>query len=413
MYTDLAHLASTNNALSNGRFYSMRQFFEGKEWGVARINGNTFYNAFCTNYSGRGYFIAFSSLGGQYVRNSDFEVGYNTFDSGCQAFQIFSNESGSAQWSLVNSPQLQMRIWFHDDVVTNIDRFGQSTSNTFPKSGTYATPGDNGSFFSLQNGVSDLTVQHLYVGPPKGSSPNFCLYVYNPAEGHAFQNSIFSYSNDDNNNGCWTSGYASGANPSPSTPGGAAVVGNVPVNLLWGPNVFLGGWQNSASLTEMTSGNITTQAAAWSTPAGSTFAAGNTIAARAAAIGFQKYANSGGNYALLSNSPYISGGASRASDGLDMGPNYLAICIQQGCVQNVRVRSLGGTSAIVSFVAPDSTGCTVDVSTNGLATFTRAVNSGGSRVQDVSLSGLTTETTYMYRVNCSVQQPTGSFTTTP
>jgi hypothetical protein len=413
MYTDLVHLASTNNSLSNGRFYSMRQFWENKEGARFKIIGNTFYNTFCTNYSGRGYFISFSSLGGLSVSNSDFEVGWNTFDTGCQAFQIFSNESGSAQWAGFNSPQLQQRIWFHDDVITNVDRYGQSTPNTFPKSGTYSTPGDNGLIFSVQNGVPDITLQHIFIGPPKGNSPSLCVFVYNATEGLAVQNSFLSYSNDDGNNGCWTSGYASGANPSPSTPGGGAITGNNPYNLNWGPNVFLGGWQNSANLTEMTSANITTQAAAWSSPAGSTFAAGNSIGARAAAIGFQNYANSGGNYTLVSSSPYISGGVSRASDGLDVGPNYLAICVQQGCVQNVRVRSIDGTSAIVSFIAPDSTGCSVDVSTNGLATFTRASNTGGSRVQDVMLSSLTPSTAYTYRVNCSVQQPVGKFTTTP
>jgi hypothetical protein len=161
----------------------------------------------------------------------------------------------------------------------------------------------------------------------------------------------------------------------------------------------------------MSSSDIAAQSGLWSGLGSTTFATGNTIAARAATISFTNY--TAGSFQLRSVSPYVSGGTGHASDGFDLGPDTLKQCAQQGCVQNVRARSVGRTSAIVSFVAPDAVGCTVDVSPNGLTTFNRIANSGGSRVQDVPLSGLTAASTYTYRVNCAVQQPVRSFSTTP
>jgi phosphodiesterase/alkaline phosphatase D-like protein len=76
--------------------------------------------------------------------------------------------------------------------------------------------------------------------------------------------------------------------------------------------------------------------------------------------------------------------------------------------------NLTSTSAVVSFVAPDSMGCPVDYSasdSNVITSFTRVSDSGGARSRNITLSGLTPGTVYHYRVNCAVQQPTGQFRT--
>jgi len=392
---DPAYLANEGNSAWNGRFYSMRQHMEWKAFQQSQVIGNTFTGAFCSNFSGRGFNMSFSNIGGVPTTSSDHEVGWNTFSKSCQGVQLVGMFPG------VYGEVASQRIWLHDNIFTGVNRYAQTTFNTS------GAPGDNGQALAINIAPQDLTIEHNLFDINQGTSPsnNFVCFL---DEGLAFRNNIFGYSNDDSLNGWWYSGC--GGNPSPASSFGSALLPvAAPFNLIWNHNLLLGGFSNSGTQTQMTSANIATQSALWGGLPTTTFATGNTIAARVAAIGFTAY--SAGRFQLTAASAYVSGGASRASDGLDLGPDTIGQCVKQGCVLNVRPRAIGTTSAIVSFVAPDAFGCTVDISTNGLATFTRVSNSGGGRVQDVSITGLAPATTYTYRVNCAVQQPMGTFTT--
>ncbi|MGH9583846.1 MAG: hypothetical protein ACRD4O_12995, partial [Bryobacteraceae bacterium] len=80
----------------------------------------------------------------------------------------------------------------------------------------------------------------------------------------------------------------------------------------------------------------------------------------------------------------------------------------------VPASSITSTAAIIAFVAPDAQGCPVDYSATDPAlvtNFTRVQDAGGRRPRNIALSGLAGRTTYYYRVDCAVQQPTGSFRT--
>jgi len=108
----------------------------------------------------------------------------------------------------------------------------------------------------------------------------------------------------------------------------------------------------------------------------------------------------------------VSGASPRiADDGLDVGVDMAVLEAAQGKVSNVRTFDVAPTSAKVGFLAPDAMGCTVDWSADNWTTFTRIPNSGGGRVQNVSLSGLPAHSTILYRVNCAVMQPVGSVST--
>ena len=116
------------------------------------------------------------------------------------------------------------------------------------------------------------------------------------------------------------------------------------------------------------------------------------------------------------NTKYCSGCASPANDSKDVGADLEALHVAQGKVTLVGVPDahLTSTSAVVSFVAPDSMGCTVDYSASDpsvISTFTRVSDAGGQRSRNISLTGLTPATVYHYRVNCAVEQPTGQFRT--
>ncbi len=151
---------------------------------------------------------------------------------------------------------------------------------------------------------------------------------------------------------------------------------------------MLGAWSNSnpSSYTELTQSEIDAAAALYPHAPDTIFPRGATLAAREAS----------------SN----ASGAGVIMDQLEMA---------QGTVKNVHASSIGATSAHIAFTAPDSAGCTLDYGTanfpSGTGSWTRVPNVGGQRDQTVPLTGLSPTTTYVYRVNCAVSQPIGTFTT--
>lgn len=120
------------------------------------------------------------------------------------------------------------------------------------------------------------------------------------------------------------------------------------------------------------------------------------------------------NYRLRWDSPFISGGANRGSDGRDVGADIDALEAAQGKVQNARSWGVSSTTATVAYLAPDSDSCTVEYGTSPTwGVGSRLSDGGGVRVRNVALSALTPNTTYYYRVLCAVEQPAGSFRTAP
>ena len=108
-----------------------------------------------------------------------------------------------------------------------------------------------------------------------------------------------------------------------------------------------------------------------------------------------------------------------STDGQDLGADLQAIRDAQGAVTLIGAPAsvMTATSAVITFQAPDSQACPVDFKAvdpadpNLLNGFTRAADTGASRLRSVLLTGLTTQTTYAYRVDCAAQQPTGMFRT--
>ena len=185
----------------------------------------------------------------------------------------------------------------------------------------------------------------------------------------------------------------------------------------WRGNVLLGTWANSdpvAGLVDLTNAQIATSVALLPT---NTFVpnAGTTYANRLAQVSFNNpnYTSpTSGLWNLTSASPYIGSVVkyTLGSDGKDAGVDFNKLQIHQGWVQNVRSTLVSTTSATVSFLAPDSFGCTVDWTTTNFnaGSFTRVANAGGDRSQNVSLTGLPLHSTVTYRVNCPVFQPQGT-----
>lgn len=120
------------------------------------------------------------------------------------------------------------------------------------------------------------------------------------------------------------------------------------------------------------------------------------------------------SFRLNSTSTYNSGGGSPAGDGLQQGADIDKLEKAQGKVYLAGAVP-GSTTASVNFVAPDAQACPVDVSsTDGtlLNSFTRFGDTGGSAgPRTVGITGLNSRTDYFFRVDCAVEQPTGTFHT--
>jgi hypothetical protein len=184
---------------------------------------------------------------------------------------------------------------------------------------------------------------------------------------------------------------------------------NVLPSHIWDHNVMIAGWKDSKNLAEMNQTDVNTLAALYPSSNQTIWAAGSSLSQRVSTISF--FNSTLGDFRLRYDSPYISGGSIRGTDGLNIGADIDALKAVQGQVSNVHVFGVMSTSATISFVAPDTFGCPVDWSVNSFTTFTRVANSGGTRVQNVGLSPLPGQTNIQYRVNCAVFQPVGSFQT--
>ncbi len=126
-----------------------------------------------------------------------------------------------------------------------------------------------------------------------------------------------------------------------------------------------------------------------------------------------------GNFHLRSDSPYIAGSQYKGLDGKDMGIDVDAFESAQGRVTLIGapVDKITPSSATVAFIAPDAQACPVDIKVydpsdpNLINGFTRIIDTGTDRVRAVQISNLVSKTTYMFRVNCAVEQPSGQFRT--
>ena len=97
-----------------------------------------------------------------------------------------------------------------------------------------------------------------------------------------------------------------------------------------------------------------------------------------------------------------------------VGADLNALEIAQGKVKLLGATGVTASSAEIGFIAPDKQACPVDYGRQDprlIGKFTRVPDSGQERSRSVKLSGLAAQTEYSFRVNCAVQQPSGTFRT--
>ena len=103
-----------------------------------------------------------------------------------------------------------------------------------------------------------------------------------------------------------------------------------------------------------------------------------------------------------------------AVEGKSVGADRGALEIAQGRVKLLGAAEVTATSAEIRFVAPDGQSCPVDFGSDDgklVDRFSRVADSGQERARSVRLNALKPQTRYRFRVNCAVEQPTGTFET--
>jgi hypothetical protein len=387
--------------------YSQRENTEWKRGSNILMTGNIFQagQADISPYGCSALWFSTSSA------ITDVEISYNTIRNSPCAF-VFEATPHPAQ----EGPP-RNRVYIHDNISENMNAYTY-LSQVF-------SPNHTGVWLTHGYLMEDMVVIHNTVVDVRGSSPDMFHLILTPQEGTQISNNIF-WGNDDNGHHGWSMESMNQNIPSCSA---AAKAGMDCANVqgvghtlyTYQNNVLVPQFTNSQTLTG-DAGVSTWQAAyAGFAPPNSVFVqTGPSPAARSQGVGFASFSygrtlQTGNDYRLTLSSQYCSGCGSPATDHGDIGANNEASAIAQGLVSQPNLTAITATTASVSFVAPDTFGCAVDWSTNSFSTFHRVLNTGGSRLQNVTLGSdgapLASNTAYSYRVLCAVNQPQGSFMT--
>jgi hypothetical protein len=394
---------------SNGLYYQGRQPLEFKAGQRMNIDGNRFHGGFSNTAA--SIFIALTSVCDQPLSDGSFTN--NTFSSGPGIIAVSDTEGGCMQ-------------------TAPIKRFKFSNNLIYDIRGAYWAPG--GPLGAGQGWVfnafphEDTTVTHNTVFLNRGASSSIVTLYDQKVEGAKFENNVFFTYNTGRGIMVDNSGYPSGpfacqAIARSHNLGGKLFADCAMINYSFSNNILFSDASQSAvqasDFWPSSSGNTVL-----SDPTDPTLAKWFNISSAYQAgwtglNGPPATPNAKPTFRLRNDSPGVSGGASRANDGTDIGVDMDAIDVAQGKVTFVGIPtssiSCSGTcSATVAFIAPDSQACPVDYSSTDptlITSFTRVADAGTARIRNLQLSGLSSKTTYYVRVNCMVEQPTGTFVT--
>jgi hypothetical protein len=366
------------SSVSDGLRYFLRQPLEWKSGRRVGLYGNIFDGAWVED-TPASVFVAFTSVNGQGI--TDVDLQHNTFKHGPGVTNVPVLVAGGAVQTLPPN-----RFRFKNNLAWDI-----GSSNYWVPQGGATAP--NGWVFEGPVGSEDVIVDHnTIVGNTGRAAAIFWLFDTN-VEGMQVTNNFFYLSSA-------TQGLAQdGGTPTNACSnlfGKALADCKFTPSYVWTNNVLMSPDANQAtvqnwwpSLHNYIPSDMSLESAGW--------------------LSYSKQ-----DFHVTTK--YCSGCASPANDRKDVGADLDLLEAAQGKVTLVGVPEahLASTSAVVSFVAPDSMGCPVDYSASDptvITNFTRASDAGGARPRNITLSGLTSGTVYHYRVNCAVEQPMGQFRT--
>ena len=378
---------------SDGMRYSHRQLLEWKSGHRIYLNGNIFDGSWAED-NPASVTVVMSSLSGGGI--SDVNLENNTFRHVPGVIVVPNVIDG-----VYSQTKPAARFRFANNLIWDVNVNGPHHSGTY---NSYYTPlggfpDATGWIFQGPEGGEDVIIDHNTVAKNQGRVPALFFLNDTKVEGMQVTNNIFYF------NSAYQGLGMDGSMTYPVCDNhqtGSTLASCMLPGLVWHHNLLLGDsdqatvqswWRGFNNYVPTDPTNLS--ATGW----------------------FQYNAGDGsGNFRLRSNSAYVSGGSARASDGKDVGANIDALEAAEGKVTltGVPAGSISTTAANIVFVAPDTQTCPVDYSSTDatlINNFTRVADAGTTRTRNVVLTGLTAGTTYYYRVNCAVEQPTGQFRT--
>ncbi|HWZ32812.1 MAG TPA: fibronectin type III domain-containing protein [Bryobacteraceae bacterium] len=422
---DQSHREGSAN--SDGLRYAQRNGPECKHCRQVKLDGNIF-SGWWADVSGTGPAVLFHTASNQGTTGTagglgqpgytvqDIDITNNTFMNGSTAVEVGENPSNSTPYP----PAARIRI--QNNLFQSINGYTQIDYNA----GQAGNGGSTGNPIELDGAIEDLIIDHNTIYDNRGINPQPLWHSQAlPIEGCQITNNFiffngnsFGLTSESANvfmvtpaiGGTGRALFNSECTNDPNTPGGI-MTNNVAVPF-WSDQTAPSGLVDPQSVcTTFGGGTISGD----NCPGGllNTVLNHGSAPANLTAIGFTSPTLA--NFKLLYNSPFVSG-AHRTTDGTDVGADINALLKAQGEVTLERVLDIGTTTATPTWFAYDGTvACAVDyaIAPNDPSTQTgggRLTASAGSS-QSVNVTGLTTKTTYKYRVLCPVNQPTGSFTT--
>ena len=376
---------------SDGYRYSMRQALEWKGGHRIYMEGNTFRGAF-NEITGSSLTIAAHGIT---TGISDMHLKFNEF---AHVPGVIQGAQTGANWGPPNS-----RFWMEHNLAWDLD----------PNRHAPGMHEANGWFIEGPNGAEDVIVDHnTVVNNHGGFVPAFVYAFDKHSEGVRVTNNIMFI--DSRYNGVQIDGGVN--NNENSCRADATPPGEKTVDCMWSDYV----WEHNLMIPLAASGSDADRSTirdAWRKAASNNFIPkwNSTALVNIGWFNF-KGAENDPDFRLKGNSPFAADGPMRASDRKDLGADIEGLRAAQGVVLQVETPDgdMTASSAVVAFRAPDAQACPIDFSATDAAlmgSFARVQDRGGDRNRKVTLSGLRSNTTYHYRINCAAQQPIGQFRT--
>ncbi len=427
---------TVRNPLSDGLFYAHRQSLEFK-WGArVLVEGNQFDGAWTTIAAPAQALNIFGNATGFGYGVTDYRVAHNSFFNIAGGINVSCSVSGSGTQSWPdNAPSL--RYEFYNNLFYRFRRYiDLNSTSTFSR----------GQAMFFNHGCTEFLVHHNTVIDPRGSLPGPFRFSGRRFSRFVIRNNILSFNQDGGAGGIINDDL------------GNPVIPPVPVGSwtattalsAWGSIMYRGDGPDPLSRLEsnffIPGVRTTTDPQAWDStltslnltrfavcdPASGILrdflsqrneCAGANAANNGNETANQRYAwvrfrratpdlvqssDPGLDFRLRDDSPWKN----RASDGRDPGVIHDELEAAQGQVHNARIRNVTGTSATVSYTAPDADACSVDYGlTPAWGAGQRVSDGGGVRWRSVDLSGLTPGTVYHVKLLCPTEQRELSFRT--
>lgn len=411
------------NAANSDHIYQNRMIIEFKQCERCSIIGNSLEGNFHSASSPAnaiGLYIRGTRCCGNTTLNtiSDIVIDSNIIKNSASGIQLVGEDG------LPTTPTRHARkIKITNNLIYGLDSYRirrlLNANNT-----------EHAACFWLVRSISDILVDRNTCWSMAGDGPYAFLFGLSRGGFAQITKNVFIWSSTPN--GANTKGgffFDYDSNQLPSLGSASATLTSANFNSTWtgywkpsailAGNVFIGGVKDGAgqsatfasttlgdqwnkySLCDATNGVLKDMTGNYC--AGTNAANDGTETANARLLNVGVQDSSAANFRYKLSSTFAPYGAGADLDAIDAA---------RGLTSNLRWTARGTTTATVAYTAPDaSTSCVVEYGTSATSgTGTRVTDTTGSRFRSVSLTGLTSGTTYNYRVFCK-QAYASTFTT--